>query len=304
MRRILVTVALIACGGTKPVANPAVEELHLQPPDAVVLDSLISSNVVAIMKTKPEYFLVLKYLQPALGAPKDPCWTALEAKLVAGYQLWVPNVDGVGQSSYFIVEGNLPRAEVERCVPAAIKMFPVDAKPDGDLLAFTGPDGATTFAAWKPPFVVIGARDLVNGALTSKPVPRWHELLSAVSPAVPVWWASADRLFTNLFGVMTKHYEVAFERIESAPNAFFAGRAIATYNSAGDAAIVARRIKQGEVDLPFLAPEVVESIKRFKVKQNGNVVEIGFDLGMFGGITVETLTEMTAKLMAAQQQQR
>ncbi len=302
MRHILVTVALAGCGPGKPVASPAAEELRLQPPDAVVLDSLITSNVIAIMKAKPEHFMVLKYLQRTLGPSKHPCWSALEGKLVAGYQLQVPKVDGVGQSAYFILEGDLPRAEIERCVPSAIKMFAVDVKPEGDLLAISGPDGATTYAAWKPPFVVVGPRDLVNGALTSRPVPRWHDLLGSVSPAVPIWWASADGLFSNLFGVATKHYEVAFERIEAAPNPYFAGRATATYNSAGDAAVVARRIKQGEVQLPFDAPEVVDSIKRFKVKQRGPVVEIGFDLGMFGGISAETLTDMTVKLMAAQQQ--
>jgi hypothetical protein len=302
VRHIFVTVALVACGGNKPVSNPAVEELQLQPPDAVVLDSLISSNVVAIMKTKPEYFMALKYVEEALGPSRNPCWSALAGKLVAGYQLHVPNVDGNGQTAYFILEGDLPRAEVERCVPAAITTFAVEAKPDGDLLAISGPDGAATYAAWKDPFVVVGPRDLVNGALTSKPVPRWHELLAAVPPGVPIWWGSADGLFTSLFGVVTRHYEVAFERIEAAPNPYFAGRAVATYNSAGDAAIVARRIKHGEVQLPFDAPEVVDSIKRFKVKQHGPVVEIGFDLGMFGGISAATLTELTAKLMAAQQQ--
>jgi hypothetical protein len=303
VRRLLATVALVACSGNKPVSNPqAEEELHLQPPDAVVLDSLISSNVISIMRTKPEYFMPLRYLQPVLGPSKNPCWAALEAKLVAGYQLQVPKVDGNGQSAYWILEGDLPRAEVVKCVPAAITMFAVTAASDGDLLAITGPDGAATFATWKSPFVIVGPRDLVNGALHPTPVPRWHELLSGIPPNVPIWWGSGDGLFQSLFGVATKHYEVAFERLETAPNPYFAGRAVATYGSAGDAAIVARRIKQGEVELPFAAPEVADSVKRFKVKQTGAVVEIKFDLGMFGGISADTLADITAKLMAAQRE--
>jgi hypothetical protein len=302
VRRILVTVALVACGGTKPVSNPAAEELQLQPPDAVVLDSLISSNVVAILKTKPDHFASLKYLQPMLGPRTPPCWSALEAKLVASYELHVPNVDGKGRTTYWILEGDLPRAEVERCVPPAIRAWAVDMQADGDLLSFSVPDGTRLYAAWKPPFVVVGPRDLVNGALSSRPVPRWHDLLGAVPPTVPVWWASDDGLFSDLLGVSTKHYAVAIERLELAPNRYFAGRATVTYHSAGDAAIAARRIKQGEVQLAFrVTPDILESFKRFKVKQTGAVVEIGFDLGMFGGISDEAIAMMIVKLLRAQE---
>lgn len=298
MRRILATVALVACGGNKPVSNPAAEKLHLQPPDAVVLDSLITRNVVSIMRTQPDYFFPLHWFVREVDRGAS-CGLTLQQKLGATYHLNVPNVDGRGMNQYYILEG-LEQDEVLRCMASAMK--DVRVVREGELLAISKSDGSTIYAAWKGPFVVVGARDLVNGALHSSPVPRWHDMLAGVAPNVPIWWGSSDGVFTSLFGVSTVHYEVAIERLETTPNSYFAGRAVATYHSAGDAAIVARRIKEGEVQLPKASPEIAEAFKRLKVKQNGPTVVIGFDLGMFGGISAETLAEMEKLLREAEQQ--
>ena len=304
MRTLACTAILLAAACSspaRPAGPPAADEpLRLQPPDAVVLESLIGPNVVAVMKTRPEDFMALRYVDRLLGASPAPCWTALERKLVATYQLQVPATGAHATTSYFVLQGELRQQDVVACVPAAITAVPLTVEQDGGLVAIKGPEGATTYAAWRGPFVIVGARDLVDAARTA-PVTanaRWHALLGG-APAAPIWWASEDALLAGLLGVPTTHYTITFERLEASPTPYFAGRAVISYASPGDAAIAARRIKQGELEPPFDAPELASSFKRFSVKQTGTTVEVGFDLGMFGGITVESLGAITAKAMAA-----
>lgn len=291
MSRLLLILTL-AC------SSPGVpEQVKAERVDAVRLDTLVGANVVSIMRTKPELFAPLGYVQPLLGPSKLACWTELEQKLTAAYQLQGPRTDG-RRNTHWILEGDLPQAAIERCVPTAIKETTVTVKRDGDLLAISGSDGATTYAAWRGRFVIVGARDLVNEALTSPSAARarWHELLAPIV-AAPIWWGSTDRLFANLFGVATTHFVVAFERLEFEPKLYFGGRALATYATVADATLVARRIKQGEAKPPFDAPEIVDSMKRFKVMQDGTSVQVEFDLDMFGGITMETLTSLIAEAL-------
>ncbi len=303
MRTVALLLALAACSGGRS-GSPLVAEIPAPPAaEAVPAETLVGTNVVAVMRTRPDLFMPLRFLRPLLASPPPPCWTELEKALVATYQLSAPKAGG-GNTAYWILEGNLPKAKVVSCLPAAITQATVTVKADGDLLAISGSDGATTYAAWRGPYVVVGPRDLVNDAQSGAPEiqARWRELSLSADASAPIWFGSMDALIGNLFGVPTVHYQLVFERLETAPSVFFAGRAVITYATPGDAAIAARRVRQGELQLPFDAPELVDSFKRMKVIQNGTIVEIRFDLGVFGGVDADTLLGYAAKLLAAQQQ--
>lgn len=266
MRPVFAALVVAACTPAKPAVNPADDHVtevpNLAPPDAVVLDRLIAPHAISIERR----------LAPLA---KVPTWQArcgaLDGKLVAAYRLWVPSGTGIDLASYTILEGDVPAT----CL-----------------------DGATGTVVRKAPFTVLGPADIVGPvtASTSNAPSRWHDLLAAVPAKAPYWIASEDRAIEQLFGVATTRYAVTFERLELAPNIYFAGKATLIYAAAGDAAIVARRIKAGEVTLPVRAPDVVDSFRRMRVKQTGPVVDVTFDLGMFGGVTADELAAIAKKL--------
>ncbi len=301
MREVALLLALAACSGGHDGSRGGAETASPRHEEPLAVETLVAANVVGVTRMRPDLFLPLRYLRPLLASPPPTCWTDLEKALVATYQLQAPKAGG-GTTAYWILEGNLPRTTVVSCLPVAIQQTPVTLEPQGDLLAISGPDGATTYAAWRGPYVVIGARDLVNGTQPAAPEvqARWRELSLSADASAPIWYGSMDALLGDLFGVPTVRYELVFERLETAPTMFFSGRAVITYATPDDAAIAARRIKQGELQLPFDAPELADSFKRMKVIQNGPIVEIRFDLGVFGGVDAETLLRYAAKLLAAQ----
>jgi len=254
---------MAACSSGKHPATPTDDQIaetpKLVPPDAFVLDGLIDGNTQTITRLLPPHVEVAN----RLGAP-----CPLD-QVRAAYQLVVPRGPEVAKVT--IVEGDLP----DSCFPGSEHQA---------LLR-------------RPPFVVVGEAAIANLELFPPKVPsKWHALLQAIPAKAPVWIASEDALLQHLFGVSTVRYTLALERLELAPNLYFAGRVSATYATAGDAAIVARRIKAGEVTLPVKAPEVVESFRRMRVKQNGPIVDITFDLGMFGGIPAAELQALAATL--------
>lgn len=257
---VALAVAGCSCGTTNHPANPSDEQVVETPtlvaPDAVVLDRLIAPTTMTIERRLPPH-AVVEGMTPGCGT------------LVSAYTVSVPSGSGATLAHYQILEGDLP----DDCFPG-------------------------TAVRRRPPFTVVGPADLVVSATTatSATPSRWHDVLGAIPAKAPIWIGSQDRLFEQLFGVATAHYEIAFERVELAPNMYFDGRATATYTTAGDAAIVARRIKTGEVTLPGKSAEVAESFKRMRVKQTATVVSVTFDLGMFGGIPAEDLQALAAKL--------
>lgn len=266
MRTLLPALALIACSSGKHPVKPGDEQVteipNLAPPDAVVLDRLIAPHALSIERRLPPLAEVAGW-QPRCGA--------LDGNLVAAYRLSVPSGSGVDLVTYTILEGELPAS----CF-----------------------DGAPGTVVRKAPFTVLGPADIVGPvtSTTSAPPSRWHDLLAAVPAKAPYWIASEDRAIESLFGVAATRYAIAFERLELSPTLYFAGKATLVYAAAGDAAIVARRIKAGEVTLPVTAPDVVDSFRRLRVKQTGPVVELTFDLGMFGGVTAEELRAIATKL--------
>ncbi len=295
MRRIAVLALFTACLATKPDPVPPRGAQATPAPPTVALPDLISPAAVFALRTRPDLFLPLLYIKPLLGADVAPCWTDLTAKLVAAWQIQVP-LPPRGRDSYFLLEGDLPRAKVESCLTTAIANASVHLREVDGLLEVSASAGRATFAAWRDNFIVVGPYDLVSAAIApSAPDPRWAPLVTTHGNA-PIYAAAIDDTMAKLFGAATTTWRVAFDRLDRS-NGSFAGRIVAAFTTAGDAAIVARRIKQGELALPADSPELVDAFKRLTVKQDQAVLTITFDSSMFGGVAPAVLLGFATSIL-------
>src|SRR5262245_41213892 len=87
------------------------------------------------------------------------CWRRLEERLVVGYQVFM-----APGSSFSILEGDLPRNEVEKCVDDVLidnNLSTNDVHRDGELSVFETKFG-TVYAAWRGQYIVLGSRDAVT----------------------------------------------------------------------------------------------------------------------------------------------
>ncbi len=238
--------------------------------------------VTGVLRGSAQEFPLIDYVSNMMPAPLA-CWTKLRAAIDVGYQLEVP-----GNGSYFVFVGAVPRDEVERCLPGALgDAFPLRIDHDGELLVVDGGRLGTVYAAWRGSVIIAGSKAKVTSALAANApdVARtWRDRLAAMPNALLAMWRS-DALFTNLFGVPTTSYVMLFDRMEKTPRPFFAGRVIAQYATAGDAATAVTRNKNGGRAAELAAPpELVESIKRLHVTQTGATVTCEFSVDTFAGV--------------------
>jgi hypothetical protein len=292
--RYVALAALVGCSSSKSSKPSA--------PVDVEVATFFTPSVTSVLRGSDEQFPIITYLSSMVRSPPE-CWSRLRATITAGYQLEVPG------GSYFLIEGALPRAEVETCVTTALAAMGIEVGRDGELATFElGPAG-TAYVAWRGSVVIAGSRQQVMDALaagTPELARTWHDRLARLPPAPLAMWRQ-DEMIHNLFGVPTASYQMVIDKIEvdreSDPTATadYAGRVIAEYSSPGDAETVARRIRQGELE-PALAapPDLVEAVKRMKVTQTGMTVEVAFDNATFAGVDLELLQGWLAGLATAQ----
>jgi hypothetical protein len=282
-------VLLIACS-SKPTSATTGSGVEPAATATVNLEDVVASNAIGVARFVPSTFLPLTYVKELRGET-SPCWEALEKTLVAGYQI---ELDVTPRNSYFILEGAFPRAAVIDCIPRAIRNTKLSAKLDGELVAITPAEEPQhpAYVGLRGQFAVIGTKQQVEAALqtpTAETRARWQAVRVAQPATAPVWMARGDRLLTNLFGVDTTGYVFVLDKVQGES---FAGRVIATYKNAGDAAVAARRIKQGELQTQVEAPAtLLTSFKRMTVKQSGVTVELGFNLDTFGGLSADELQQ-------------
>jgi hypothetical protein len=279
MRRLLVLALVTACSSSSS-----------KPPTAAVED-VIGASVTNVSRFAPAMFFPLLYLKELPREPA-PCWDALEKKLVAGYQLHL-NVRPF--KSYFIVEGDLPKDDVAACVPKTFGA-PISVSRDGDLVVFDMM-GTKAYAGWRGKFIVLGTKQEVTDALatpTAQSRAKWRGVIGKLPAAATAWVYFEDKTLENIFGVPTQSYAFIADGIEK----MFAGRIVVTYGNAADAATGAGRIQRAELQPGFeFPPEIVASIKRMTVKQTGAIVEVGFTLETFGGISMEQVQQWAGTLM-------
>jgi hypothetical protein len=271
---------ILACG-SKPSPKAA------QP---VELASLISDDAVGVVRQPGKDFPVVLYTHELVvdNGEIPPCWAKLEHAITAGYQISLP------VSSYFILEGELAKAEVEACVPSATRGM---VKGDGgrDVVAFEGPAG-TVYAAWRGRYVVLGNREQVDHATQAHApdaVAHWRGVLSTPGAAT-TWVLRTDDAFADLLGAPTTSYLLVIDKLEPPPASFLSGRFVVHYASAQDVATGERHLKDwiargqfprriaGPAEAVALFDRLAAALQRARITLDGTVLTLSFDSTMFG----------------------
>ncbi len=251
-------------------------------------------EATGLLRGTAESFPIVAFFSNLVPSP-PPCWTRLRAAIEVAYH--VELVDG---GSYIVIEGALPRSEVERCV-RGLEPVSISVEPDGELVAFDAGPLGTAYAAWRGAVIIAGTRaHVVKAAMPNGPGPTrmWRARLATLPPGPMAIWRS-DALLANILGVPTTSYVLAFETLQKTPEPFFAGRLIIEYPTSADAADAARRISAGQLAPAIAAPpELVESFRRMKVTRLDHRVEAAFDLDTFAGLDLGILQAWVANLTA------
>lgn len=293
MRLLLVPSFSAACGGNaKPAATT-------QPAD---LASLISDDAVGVVRQPAEQFPVLVYSRDIAKSDEGivaPCWTSLEQRVTAGYQISLP------AGSYFVLEGDLPRTEVESCMESATAGLVTSDKAPS-VAGFETPSG-TVFAAWRSPYVVLGTRAQVDAAIkphAADKLARWGTLFTATQ-AAPVWMLRTDRAFDDLLGAPTTSFLLILDKLEPSTS-FLAGRIIVRYASEDDAAAGERFVKAwiaagkfpraipGPSEVVALYDQLAGALQRVRLTRTNGTLEVTFDSTMFGNMMEHVMKAATA----------
>lgn len=300
----LLALSLVACSSSaKPSARSGsgsatrVEPGDPASPAAAKLGvgNLVVPTANAVTRTTFEHFVVASYVHDLIG-PGAPCLRELEAAVVATYQVQTPE-----PSSYFVLEGNLPQAAVEKCIPEAFKgKVDVHVKKDGELAVFELGDLGQVFAAWRDRYVVVGERAHVAAALASSTDASnpWPARVAAAGTA-PIWAYRTDRLMESLFAAVSKSYLVQLDRLATKPQPQFTGRLIIWYGNASDAAVVHRRARAGELTVQG-TQGLVDTFRSMKITHDGTTVTMTFDQTTFALVDLDELLALASRWAAGQ----
>lgn len=254
----------------------------------VKLEDLLSESAVGVTRETPDAFAILGAVRDLLDQ-SQPCWKKLTGHLVAGYQVSLP------KGAYFVAEGDLPRADVEACLPQAVKLPIEKARDVGDLVAFGTPNG-TVYAAWRGQFLLFGSHDEVAAAVvrSAETAARWRPLLASVA-GTPSYVLRIDNTIAPLVGESVVSYALVIDKVEPPPRSVFAGRFIVHYADAAaaakGAALVTAWSTSGRWPFPIDGPaSAVELYDRLAAAigtmtrtQTGSELVIAFDSNKLGG---------------------
>lgn len=266
--------AVVACSKSPP------------PPPPPTLAQLISDDATSVMRTTIDNFPLIAVTRSLID-PAQPCWPDLLAKVTAAYQVLL------GGDAYFIVEGSLPRAEVENCIPAVFTLG-VKTRDDDGMLALDSQAG-TVHAAWRGSFIVFGARPHVVAATAghaATTVTRWQELAPTKAGVFAI--ASIDRNYAPLMGANLVDWSLAVDTLTKQP-LFMSGTFVARYQSPADAERARGFIQdwsgRGKFPLEVSSdPEITAAydgfaaaIAKLQPTVEGTVLTIPFDSDRLGG---------------------
>ena len=205
MRSAFLMVGLAACSSSAPSSS-------LSPPPPPSIAQFLPATTTSVAAWRPTDIPVLSFLDSA-NPEMFECWRALEEKLVVGYQVF-----SRPGASFTILEGDLPRSDVENCVGEALlynQLSTGEVHRDGDLTVVETKLG-TVYAAWRGRYVVVGSRNDVTTALAATALPVWTEA-SAELPGKDGFARTAgvaigtDLMFAGLLGVATTRWKIVIE---------------------------------------------------------------------------------------------
>lgn len=220
-------VLLAACSSSAPAKEPLSGSAT---PHSSVAD-FVPSDAQSFIAWRPPEF---PYLSIADSSPDMfACWRALEERITGAYQIVTSP-----KHSLAVLEGDLPREQVERCVERAYlysRIATGELRRDGELSALDTKLG-TVYAAWRGHAIVFGNRESVMAALSAVPTAQWREAIASLPPTgmtSPTTFAavSFDRTFGGLLGVPTTSWRLTMDH---AP-APWPARNLISDDGAGDA---------------------------------------------------------------------
>jgi hypothetical protein len=204
VRALLLTVALVACSARSTETTPAPRPSLAQ---------FVPTDATAVSAWRPTVFPVL-FMLDDVNPEMLTCWRGLEDRIVAAYQVFTPP-----GSSFAVLEGDLPRVEVEKCVDDSLffqKLSTSEAHHrDGELTVFETTLGAI-YTAWRGRFVVVGSHDGVTHALAATASRAWSEAVAelprtfATTSFVAI---GVDRTYAVVLGVPTTRWKLTVESV-------------------------------------------------------------------------------------------
>lgn len=274
MRIAVIVVGVLGCGSRKDAAPPA------------TLAHLISPATTSVMRTKIDNFPVLA-IAKQLTDPAQTCWPELIKKVTAAYQVLL---DG---TSYFIVEGDLPRADLEKCIPVTFLANPKIRDDDG-MLAVESPVG-TAYGAWRGNFLVFGTREQVVAAVGEHEpawVAKWDKLLPTRPTEMAM--ASIDLRYAGMMGDDVADWNLTIDKFGANPP-FLSGTFTVHYQTPAAATKGLAFIKDWStrgkfpVQIPADADVVAAfdgfaaSVGKLEPKVTGSELAMAFDSDRLGG---------------------
>jgi hypothetical protein len=217
------TLQILACSSGKPAL------LNSVTPDVnnYEVADLVSPNVASVIRMGKGNSVVAKMIS-MLSSSSPACWLKLASTIKVEYGLEV-----AGAGNYFIVEGDLPKAEVEKCVGSvlATTTLPVHFDHDGEFATFDAGDGKIAYVGWRGPYVIIGSKGKVMDAITGSTKEHhrtWQDRIASLPTAPMVIWRN-DQLIQRLFGVQSVEYQVVMDTIAQNSRLAFAGRLVVQF---------------------------------------------------------------------------
>jgi hypothetical protein len=173
---------------------------------------LVPDDATSVSAWRPKDLTILSIIdaQPEMYR----CWRDLEQKIEVAYQVFTAD-----KSSFVILAGDLPRAQVQPCAEEALaysRVLTDDFRDEGGQLVAQTALGLA-HAGWRDRFVVIGRPADVTRALASQtPSKVWataiDELPGKDALATTAFAAiSHDLMFTGLVGVPTTRWAMVFD---------------------------------------------------------------------------------------------
>ena len=272
--RLVALVVLAACGKSAPSG-----------PGATTSQQRIARHVPDVVATVTQY----TGMDPTIamvagfGAAQAPCWSALVAKVKGSYAFQ----DASRELSVIILEGDLPRAEVEQCLPEALKSspFPITIEKDGENAVFVAGEMGKVYATWRDGFLFASTKEGIEAVMTG---PRskepWPQRLARL-PKAQMISASIDPVVGKLFGFSSPGYDLVVDDMEKGR-----GKVFVSFGSPADAAAAAKQLTENTVKWPPTPPEKLgETLAKLPVTVRGSSVEITFDREAFGALDAEAL---------------
>lgn len=256
----------------------------------------IARHVPDVVTTVTQYFVPDPTIMmlSTLGAGEVPCWKALVAKVKGSYAFQ----DAAHELSVVILEGDLPRAEIEACVPSALTgQVAATIERDGEHAVFVVGELGKVYASWRDGLLFVSTKEGIeaveSGARSKEP---WAQRLARL-PRGQLITAAVDPLAGKLLGLPSPGYDIVVE-----DTLLGRGRLYLRLGSATDAAAAAKQIKENKVAWPGTPPVGLgDIVSTLPVTVRDDTVEIEFDRQRLGALDGEQLDAYAKRVRASQQ---